>query len=458
MWRRNHKDYFTRLIKIASYYTILCQACFGYSPQCEQVLHIVTNKGVGTMVIVADPDVLEEVLRAEGKYPQRDKLFSPKRKWFFDHTGIPAGVIQEGEGWKQQRVAISKQALPRNVNSYIEGLNPIYTRFSDHLRSVRNEDGLIENITSLSRKLAMEATGKFVFDADLDLLVNPKEEDIKFLDKVDQLFEGMGRLAYELPLFKIYKNNLYHFYLDALQGSYDHSSKYANRLQEKLERGESSEVQGMLEQWLREKKMSTKEAVAMSATMFTAGIHTTAYQSTYLLFELAKNPEVQERLYQEIQSVVGERPPTAQDLEAMPYLRGCIKESLRVRSVINLFSRVLKKDAVVHGYHVPAGVNLVYLSYTAAKSDKMFDEPSQFKPERWMRKDGPQQHPFSILPFGFGPRQCYGKRFAELEMKLLLVELARNFTLKTNKEDLKIVEKLIATVEEDVPLFLTDRN
>ncbi len=49
----------------------------------------------------------------------------------------------------------------------------------------------------------------------------------------------------------------------------------------------------------------------------------------YLLFELANNPDVQERLYQEIQSVVGERPPTAQDLESMPYLRGCIKESFR---------------------------------------------------------------------------------------------------------------------------------
>ena len=211
-----------------------------------------------------------------------------------------------------------------------------------------------------------------MFDADMDLLVNPNEEDIKFLDNVNQYFEGMGRLAYELPLYKIYKNNLYHFYMDAIQvcvninnyvvsvmhihyfqGTYDHSSKYANRLQEKLERGESSDVQGMLEQWLSEKKMSTKEAVVLSSGMLIAGVHTvypciyrycilvvshvciqTAYQSTYLLFELAKNPEVQERLYQEIQSVVRERPPTAQDLEAMPYLRGCIKECFRYIRVL----------------------------------------------------------------------------------------------------------------------------
>ncbi len=53
----------------------------------------------------------------------------------------------------------------------------------------------------------------------MDLLVNPKEEDLKFLDKVDQFFEAVGRLAYELPLYKIYKNNLYHFFMDAVHVS-----------------------------------------------------------------------------------------------------------------------------------------------------------------------------------------------------------------------------------------------
>ena len=62
----------------------------------------------------------------------------------------------EGKDWKRQRVAASKQALPRNVNSYIEGLNPIYTRFSDHLRKIRSEDGLIKDFTYLSRKITME--------------------------------------------------------------------------------------------------------------------------------------------------------------------------------------------------------------------------------------------------------------------------------------------------------------
>ncbi len=61
----------------------------------------------------------------------------------------------------------------------------------------------------------LAATGKFVFGADLDLLVNPKEDDIKFLDMVNQLFESIGRLSYEMPLYRVYKNNLYHFFMDA---------------------------------------------------------------------------------------------------------------------------------------------------------------------------------------------------------------------------------------------------
>ncbi len=63
------------------------------------------------------------------------------------------------------------------------------------------------------------ATGKFVFGADLDLLVNPKKEDVEFLDKVDEWFVALGRVAYEPPLYKFFKNDLYKsFYRGFLVG------------------------------------------------------------------------------------------------------------------------------------------------------------------------------------------------------------------------------------------------
>ena len=82
---------------------------------------------------------------------------------------------------------------------------------------------------------------------------------------------------------------------------------------------------------------------------------------------------------------------------------------IRVKPVTNGVIRVLSEDAILHGYHVPKGVTLVYCANVTAKNDKIYKEPEKFKPERWLRKDGPQHHPFALLPFGFGPRQCYGK-------------------------------------------------
>lgn len=60
------------------------------------------------------------------------------------------------------------------------------------------------------------ATGKFVFGADLDLLVNPKEEDVEFLDRVEEFFEVFERITYEPPLYKLYKNELHKLYHKAM--------------------------------------------------------------------------------------------------------------------------------------------------------------------------------------------------------------------------------------------------
>ncbi len=68
---------------------------------------------------------------------------------------------RDGEPWRKQRTAMNKQVLPKVVNSYVDGLNPIYRRFSEHLRKTRDENGLIEDFVSLSKKVTMEGTSSF---------------------------------------------------------------------------------------------------------------------------------------------------------------------------------------------------------------------------------------------------------------------------------------------------------
>jgi cytochrome P450 len=77
-----------------------------------------------------------------------------------------------------------------------------------------------------------------------------------------------------------------------------------------------------------------------------------------LLYEIARNPEIQERLVMEISSIVGEKEhPSWEDLQRMPLLRNCVKEVMRLYSPTGGLARILRQDAVLLGYHIPAGVS-----------------------------------------------------------------------------------------------------
>ena len=84
----------------------------------------------------------------------------------------------------------------------------------------------------------------------------------------------------------------------------------------------------------------------------------TSNTAMFLLFELAKQPEIQERLYREIKSIVEEgKHPTWEDLQNMKLVRNCIKETMRLYQPVGVLPMVLREDAVINGYQVPAQVS-----------------------------------------------------------------------------------------------------
>ena len=94
----------------------------------------------------------------------------------------------------------------------------------------------------------------------------------------------------------------------------------------------------------------------------------TSNSATFLLYELAKQPELQERLVQEISSVVGDKEhPSWEDLQKMTLVRNCVKETMRLYSPTGGLFRVLAEDTVLHGYKVPASVSFIAVAECSAE-------------------------------------------------------------------------------------------
>lgn len=148
--------------------------------------------------------------------------------------------------------------------------------------------------------------------------------------------------------------------------------------------------------------------------------------SITVMYHLAKNPDKQAKLREEILTKLPERDSrlTAQTMANMPYLRACIKEAMRLNPVTLGNIRTLPRDVVMSGYRIPKGWEVSTSNLTLCRDERYYKDSDQFIPERFLKdsegKDIKGKHPFVYLPFSFGPRMCVGKRFADLEMEVFI--------------------------------------
>jgi cytochrome P450 len=155
-------------------------------------------------------------------------------------------------------------------------------------------------------------------------------------------------------------------------------------------------------------------------TILIAGHDTTALALAWALIDIVPRPEVVDRLADELRRVTGGGPPEAEQLPALEYLDGAIRESLRLSPVVPFVVRKTVRAFAAGGREYPAGVVLCPCSYLVHRRGDLYPEPDRFRPERFLgRKFGPHEW----FPFGGGNRVCLGMPFALYEMKVLLATL-----------------------------------
>lgn len=176
-----------------------------------------------------------------------------------------------------------------------------------------------------------------------------------------------------------------------------------------------------------DKKLTDSEIVAQSSTVMLAGYETTSSCAIFTAYLLALNSNVQDKLIQEIKRVCQKKDITYDMLGQMPYLNMVIHESLRMYPPGYILLREVTSTFQSKGYTFPKGIPVFIPVYGLHYDADAWPEPYTFNPERFTKDAVEARHPCSYMPFGLGPRNCIGMRFAMLQVKLLLAKILSRY-------------------------------
>jgi 3,9-dihydroxypterocarpan 6a-monooxygenase len=193
--------------------------------------------------------------------------------------------------------------------------------------------------------------------------------------------------------------------------------------------------------------------------VFLAGTDTSSTTIEWALAELINNPDVMEKATQEIDSVTRKsRLIQEHDLPNLPYLRAILKEMLRLHPTVPLVPRESTENCNVCGFEIPAKSILYVNLWSMARDPKLWKNPNEFKPERFMNEENNKLdvrgQNFQLMPFGTGRRTCPGISLALQVVPTNLAALIQCFQWKVNGNGIvNMKEKAASTLQRAYPLM-----
>ncbi|KAL0883705.1 hypothetical protein ABMA27_015823 [Loxostege sticticalis] len=386
--------------------------------------------GASDIYFLYDAESTAQILRSEDNMPVRPGFPSLD---YYRRSKVkenePTGLITDhGELWKQFRSTVNPVMLqPKTIKLYSGQLDEVAQDMIKRMRSIRGEDNMLKGNFDMEMNLwALESIGLVALGCRLNCFDPNLPEDSpakKLIQLVHDMFKVANELDFKPSMWRYYPTKTFKKAMKMYEDQATVARYFVDKSIEELKvKGKTEDQKGILEKLL---EINKEVALIMASDMLFAGVDTAANTITATFYLLAKNQEKQDKLREELKS----------DSEKRPYLRACIKESLRLMPVVAGNFRMTTKEHNVLGYLLPKGTHVSFVHQTMAIQDKHFPKPKEFLPERWIvSKDDPlyhgNAHPFANMPFGFGVRSCIGRRIAELEIETFLARAIQNFKVE----------------------------
>ncbi|XP_071452597.1 probable cytochrome P450 49a1 [Hetaerina americana] len=441
------------------------------------------------LVFVFDPREIEKVMRGEEDMPHRPAMPSLHhykhvlRKDFF--AGDNAGLISvHGESWHKFRTRVQQPLLqPRVARKFITPIDLTATEFLRKVRELRDENLEVPpDFLDEVHKWALESITRVVLGVRLGCLDSEHDEARQMINAVLTFFRNVGHLELRVPVWRVFNTPTLKKYIRALDVIKDTTLKNVGVALKQWESRSPSEGGYDPYSWsdgdslLRHVFTQTEDiqaASVLAVDMLLVGVDSTSVAVASTMYQLSQHQDKQETLYNELKQVLPspETPITNEHVDRMPYLKAVIKELMRMKPVVIGNGRMVTKDTAICGYIIPKGKQVVFPHYVVSNLEENFPQPERFLPERWLKSGAGgggagepcpwanhrAVHPFVSLPFGFGRRMCVGRRFAELEIQVVLAKMVRTFKIEHLHGPLEYSIQPMFTPDGPLNFKLTER-
>ena len=427
--------------------------------------------GLPTQVMIKDPKDTQKLLSLENKNPiqpgfdfwvfYRNQL----KKDIFTETG---GLIgNHGEEWWRVRSLVQQDMLrPKSAMFYLSSIEEISLELADKMGDTLDDKSEIDDMMSLLARWALEAVTSIFLDTRLNCLAEdhqPNSDTMRLIENVNVILgPDAMEMAGGVPIWKYISMPYYKRFDAASTEVFEICKRLTEKAVKEMQASEDKPVEEMsvLEKMIKRTGPDSQIPAVMAMDAIAAGIDTTSSTSAFLLYDLAINQDVQAKLYKEIVEVVGSTEVvTEAKLKRMRYLKACLHESQRMHPAVMGSGRETQQEMVLGGFQIPKGIRVNAMGILTMMEESHFAEPNQFKPERWLRgcPEHHTAHPFAAIPFSFGPRMCIGRRFAELEVQVLVVKLLQRFKLEYYHEPVGLITPFVVKPDRKIKMKFSSR-
>ena len=411
--------------------------------------------GTEKITLVSDYDMLKRILIKDfHSFANRRVPF----KFPLSYLDKALTVVRDQE-WKNIRDTIT----PTFSATKLKAVLPIVDNSSRQMQALlrsQARQGQTVDIRTIFGQFSMEVILSAAFGVEME------SQDSKLTTAASKLFsEATKRVLFAIIspyLLEMIRNSPFDF-----EAKYfHHLDRVARQVIRNRRQSDGAKPKDILQLMLDAQgsgKLSDDELVAQSFVFLLAGYETTATTLSFVSYLLALNPDVQDKLIDEIDQAFendNDDDLSYDKINELKYLDMVISETLRLYPGTPVLIREASQDCTIGDYKFEKQSSVLVPVYAIHRDPTQWPEPDKFIPERFTPEQKQKRNPMSYLPFGSGPRNCIGMRFAIMEVKIALARVLRCVRIVQVKETevpLQLVASITISAKNGVKLGLKER-